>query len=67
LTQAARGLPSRAIHELGAAVIEGAADPVLEGALQVVLGTGCSSGADACTGMIAACRLAFFTAERPAA
>jgi len=67
LTQAARGLPSRALHDLGAALIEGAADPVLEGALQVVLGIGCSSGADACMGMVAACRLAFLTAERHAA
>jgi hypothetical protein len=64
LTQAARGLPSRALHELGAALIEGAADPVLEAALQGVLGIGGSSGADACMGMIAACRFSFLTAER---
>ena len=67
LTQATRGLPSRAIHDLAAAVVEGAAEPVLEDALQVVLGIGCSSGADACMGMIAACRFSFLTAEGHAA
>jgi uncharacterized protein DUF2877 len=67
LTQATRGLPSRALHELGAALVGNAAEPALDGALQVVLGIGCTSGADACTGMIAACRLVFLTAERHAA
>jgi len=67
LTQAARGLPSRAIHDLGAALVEGAPDPVLQSALQVVLGIGCTSGADACTGVIAACRFSFLTPERHAA
>jgi hypothetical protein len=67
LAQAARCLPSRALHELAAAVVEGAADPVLEDALKVVLGIGCTSGADACLGMIAACRFSFLTAERHAA
>jgi hypothetical protein len=64
LTQAARGLPARALHELGAAVVQGSNDPVLENALQVVLDTGCTSGADACLGLIAACRLSFLHAER---
>jgi len=67
LIQAARHLPARAIHDLGAAVVEGAAEPVLEDALQAVLGTGNTSGADACMGMIAACRFSFLNAERDAA
>jgi hypothetical protein len=67
LTQAARGLPARALHELGAAVVQGANGPVLENALQVVLSTGCTSGADACLGLIAACRISFLHAERDAA
>jgi hypothetical protein len=67
LTQAARSLPGRAIHDLGAAVVEGANDLVLEDALQVVLGIGSTSGADACMGMIAACRFSFLNAEREAA
>jgi hypothetical protein len=67
LAQAARGLPSRAIHDLGAALVGGAAEPALEEALQVVLGIGCTSGADACTGMIAACRLVFLNVKRHAA
>jgi hypothetical protein len=67
LAQAARCLPSRAIHDLAAAVVEGAAGPLLEEALRVVLGAGCTSGADACMGMIAACRFSFLTAERHAA
>jgi hypothetical protein len=67
LMQAARGLPGRAIHDLGAAVVDGTRDPVLEDALQVVLGIGCTSGADACAGMIAACRFSFLNAGRDAA
>jgi hypothetical protein len=67
LTQAARGLPARALHDLGAAVVLGAPDPILEDALQVVLATGCTSGADACMGLTAACRFAFLHAERDAA
>jgi hypothetical protein len=66
LTQAARGLPGRALHELGQALCEGAPDHVLAGALDSVLDTGCTSGADACLGFAAACRFSFGTAERHA-
>jgi hypothetical protein len=64
LSQAARGLPSRALHELGKALVEGAPDDVLADALRTVLDVGCTSGADACLGLAAACRLSFATAER---
>jgi hypothetical protein len=60
-------LPARAIHDLGAAVVQGAPDLILEDALQVVLATGCTSGADACMGLVAACRFSFLHAERDAA
>jgi hypothetical protein len=66
LTQAARGLPGRALHDLGKALCEGAPDHVLAGALESVLDTGCTSGADACLGLAAACRFSFGTAERHA-
>jgi hypothetical protein len=66
LTQAARGLPGRALHELGKALCEGAPDHVLAGALESVLATGSTSGADACLGLAAACRFSFLTAERHA-
>jgi hypothetical protein len=65
LNQAARGLPGRALHELGKALWEGAPDDVLSDALQSVLDTGYTSGADACLGLAAACRLSLVSAERP--
>jgi len=67
LDQVARGLPGRALHDLGRAVIEGAPDDVMEKALDVLLDTGCTSGADACMGLAAACRLMFFITDRAAA
>jgi hypothetical protein len=66
LNQAARGLPGRALHDLGKALWEGAPDEALAGALESVLDTGCTSGADGCLGLAAACRIAFLAAERPA-
>jgi hypothetical protein len=67
LDQAARGLPGRALHDLGKALVEGTSDEVLGVALQRVLDTGASSGADACMGLAAACRFSFLPAERAAA
>jgi hypothetical protein len=67
LDQAARGLSGRALHELGKALIEGASDGVLELALNRVLDTGASSGADACMGLAAASRFSFLPAERAVA
>ncbi len=67
LDQVARGLPGSALHDLGRAVIEGAPDAVLANALDALLDTGCTSGADACMGLAAACRLVFFTIDRAAA
>jgi hypothetical protein len=64
LNQAARGLPGRALHDLGKALCEGATDAVLADALESVLDTGCTSGADACLGLAAACRFSLVTAER---
>jgi hypothetical protein len=64
LDQAARGLPGRALHDLGQALIEGAPDDVLAGSLDFVLDTGCTSGADACVGMVAAFRFSFLNPER---
>ncbi|HKP55314.1 MAG TPA: DUF2877 domain-containing protein [Polyangiales bacterium] len=61
LLQAARGQPGRAIHMLGKALCEGAEH---EPALDAVLATGSTSGADASLGLVAACRLSFLPAER---
>jgi Protein of unknown function (DUF2877) len=60
LHQAALGLPSRALHDLGRALVEGAPRDVLADALEVALDNGCTSGADACMGLAAACRFTFF-------
>ena len=67
LHQAMRGLPGRALHDLGRALMEGAPHSVLVDAIEQVLDTGCTSGADACMGLAAACRFIFFSAERAAA
>jgi hypothetical protein len=64
LTQAARGMPGRALHELGRVLCEGAPDDVLSDALEWVLDTGCTSGGDACLGLVAACRFSCLDAER---
>lgn len=67
LSQAARGLPGRALHDLGRAVIEGAPPEIFSTALALVLDTGATSGADACMGFVAACRSAFLNTELAAA
>jgi len=67
LDQAARGLPGRALHELGKAVFEGPPNDILANALDRVLDTGRTSGADACLGLAAASRFTFLTTERLAA
>jgi hypothetical protein len=67
LSQATRGLPNRALHDLGHALLEGASDDDLAGTLDRLLDTGCTSGADACMGLIAACHHTFFNMERLAA
>lgn len=67
LLQAARGLPGRVLHDLGRALIEGAARPVIADALDHLLEHGSTSGADACMGLVAACRATLLNAERLAA
>ncbi len=67
LTQAARGLPGRALHDLGKGLMEGVPDDVLADVLDLVLDTGCTSGADACVGLAAASRFLFLNPERLAA
>ena len=67
LQQAARGLPGRALHDLGQALMEGAPNHILADAIRPVLATGSTSGADACMGLVAACRSSFPTAESIAA
>lgn len=67
LQQAARGLTGRALHDLGKALIEGAPHDVFTDALNLVLDTGFTSGADACMGLAAACRFSFLNTERLAA
>jgi hypothetical protein len=67
LRQAARGLPGRALHDLGRALVEGVPHDVLADALELALDTGSTSGADACLGLAAACRFAFFNVKRLAA
>lgn len=66
LTQAARGLPGRALHELGRTLHEDAPDDVVRIALARVLDTGASSGADACIGLLATLQF-LLPAERIAA
>jgi hypothetical protein len=67
LSQAARGLPGRALHDLGKALIEGASHDIFSDALALVLDTGAASGADACMGFAAACRFLFLNTELAAA
>ena len=56
IRQAARGLPGGALHALGEALFEGSNGTRLMRALDAVLATGATSGADACLGLVAACR-----------
>lgn len=67
LVQARRGQPGRALHELGRALCEGPPGADLARSLAPVLDTGATSGADACLGLGAACRLLFLAPERLAA
>jgi hypothetical protein len=67
LSQAARGLPGRALHDLGWALIECAQPDIFSDAIALVLDTGATSGADACMGFAAACRSAFHNTELAAA
>ena len=67
LHQAARSLPGRALHDLGRALMDGASNEVLTDALDLVLKTGCTSGADACLGLAAACDYSFLNTESLAA
>lgn len=67
LLQAARGLPGRALHDLGHALMEGAPPAVLADALDLALDNGCTSGADACMGLTTACHFMFLDMEGLAA
>lgn len=64
LQQALRGWSGRALHELGQAVVEGADEAVLCSALERLLDSGASSGADGCIGLVAACRRLWLPAAR---
>jgi len=59
--EAALGLPGRALHELGAALLSGAG---FAGATRRALDTGATSGADTALGLIAGCRRVFPAAAR---
>jgi hypothetical protein len=67
IRQAARGLPGAALHGLVQALFEGAGGDGLRRALAAVLAIGATSGADACLGLVAACRFLFPADERLAA
>lgn len=67
LRQAARGLPGRALHDLGQALGEGASHERTSTALQRVLATGATSGADASLGVAAAFRACFLNIQSAAA
>jgi hypothetical protein len=67
LQQAARGLAGRALHDLGQALMLDTEHDVLADAIERVLDSGCTSGADAATGLVAACRYMFFKSEWAAA
>lgn len=60
LQQAVQGLPCQALHDLGQALLAGASRERLLDALDLALDHGCTSGADACMGLAAACRFTFF-------
>lgn len=68
LRQAARGFVSRDLHELLVALASDSSHAQLQLAIQNVVETGATSGADACTGMIAAAESFFIPQyERAAA
>lgn len=59
--EAALGLPGRALHELGAALLSGAD---FDGATDRALDIGATSGADAAVGLVAGCRHLLLAPER---
>ena len=67
LGQAMRGLRGRGLDDLGRVLMEGALPDVFSDAIEVVLKTGYTSGADTCIGLVAACRFVFSEYERAAA
>ena len=67
LRRAARGLPGRALHDLGRALMEDTTLVVLADALSRQIDTGATSGADACMGLVAACHATFLRTEGLAA
>jgi hypothetical protein len=67
LQQAVRGLAGRALHDLGQALMLDTEHDVLADAVELVLDSGCTSGADAATGLVAACRFIFVNPEWAAA
>lgn len=66
LAQASRGLAGRCLHDLARLSFEGAPSSDLNAAVDAALATGATSGADACLGLVAACRFVCAT-ERAAA
>lgn len=66
LEQASRGLPGRPLHDLARLSIEGGSFSAMDAAVDAVLEIGATSGADACLGLVAACRFAC-ASERAAA
>ena len=64
LQQASRGLFGRALYDFGRVLFDNVSEDIVSSALTPVLDTGCTSGADACVGLAAACRLMFLPAER---
>ena len=62
--EAALGLPGRALHELGAALLSGVD---LDGATTRALAIGATSGADAAVGLVAGCRHSLPAPERATA
>jgi hypothetical protein len=67
LRQAASGWVGRNVHELIVALIEGAPTQALQAAVQRVLGTGATSGADLCAGLLACARAFLVTHDERAA
>jgi hypothetical protein len=67
LRQAANGLFGRAVHELVCALIGSPAPRQLSEAVQRVIDTGATSGADMCVGLLAAAPLSLSSLERAAA
>lgn len=67
LRQAARGMLSRPVHELVCAAIGAPAGETLRQAVQRVVETGATSGADTCMGLVAAARACLLECDERAA